>query len=117
MQQRGGVNELDAGGETDMALSAVAAEPRGRQRQHRPQPLAAGGDDVTGQLRDQGHRAMHAIDDRPVYMHKIVADQRRQLIERGALTFAFFLEIDDNRHGHTPYRLRRWPIPQPAGAA
>ena len=63
MQQGRGVDELDRGGEGDVALAAIAAQPRAGQGQHRPQPLAAAGDDMAGELRDQRHRALHALDD------------------------------------------------------
>ena len=55
MQQRRGVHEFDGGGELDMAVAGVAGEPRQRQREHRPQPLAAGIDEVVGHLRDHRH--------------------------------------------------------------
>ena len=55
VQQRRGVHELDRRRELDMAVAAIAAEARGRQRQHRPQPLAARRDEVVGDLRDHRH--------------------------------------------------------------
>ena len=63
VQQGRGVDELDRGGERDVAVAAIAAHPGAGERQHRPQPLAAAGDDVAGELRDQRHRALHAFDD------------------------------------------------------
>ena len=39
MEEGGRVHELDAGGEIDVAVALVAAHPRGREREHRPQPL------------------------------------------------------------------------------
>ena len=54
VQQRGGVHEFDRGGELDMAVAAVAGELGHRQREHRPQPLAARGDQVVGDFRDHG---------------------------------------------------------------
>src|SRR3546814_8697035 len=66
MQQGGGVDELDTGGEAKMALALVAAELGRGQGQHRPQPLAAGGDDVAGELRDQRHGRLHVLHDEAV---------------------------------------------------
>ena len=63
MQQRGGVDELDRRRQRDVTLAAIAAQPRRREGQHRPQPLAAGGDDVAGQLRDERDRALHTLED------------------------------------------------------
>src|SRR6185437_7886745 len=60
VQQGRRVDELDGGGEGDRAVAAIAAEPRRRPGEHRPQSLAAGGDDVAGELRDERHRALHA---------------------------------------------------------
>ena len=42
-----------AAASADVAVAAIAAHPRAAQGQHRPQPLAAAGDDVAGKLRDQ----------------------------------------------------------------
>src|SRR4051812_21298331 len=46
MEQGGGMHELDAGGELDMAVAGVAGEVGHGQRQHRPQALAPGGDQM-----------------------------------------------------------------------
>src|SRR5215207_8179143 len=49
----------------------------------RSQPLAAGRDDMPGQLRDQRHRAVHALDDQRVDPVEIVGNQAKQRVERG----------------------------------
>ena len=54
VQQRRSVHELDRGGELDVAVAGVAGELGHGQRQHRPQPLAARGDQVVGDFRDHG---------------------------------------------------------------
>ncbi len=82
MQQGRGVDEFDRGGERDMAVAAIAAQPGAAQGQHRPQPLAAAGDDMTGELRDQPDRAVHAIDDQPVDLFEVALQQPRQRVER-----------------------------------
>ena len=76
VQQRRGVDELDGGGERDVALAAIAAEPGAAEGQHRPQPLAAGRDDMAGELRDQRHRAVHALDDHRLTRSRSAASRR-----------------------------------------
>ena len=75
VQQGGGVDELDAGSEVGVARAGVAAQPGGGERQQRAQPLAAGGDDVRGKLRDERDGAVHARHDRPVADREIALDQ------------------------------------------
>ncbi len=53
VEQRGGVHEFDRRGELHPAVALVAAHAGGGDRQHRPQPLAAGIDQVPGDLGDQ----------------------------------------------------------------
>jgi len=52
----------DAEGNVAFAV-AIAAQPRAGKRQQRAQPLAAGGNNVAGELRYQRDRAVHALDD------------------------------------------------------
>ena len=78
VQQRRRVDELDAGGQVDVAVALVAAHAGRRQRQQRPQPLAAGGDDVRRELRDQGDRAVHPRDDGAVAGLQVRPDQLDQ---------------------------------------
>ena len=92
------MDELDAGREFDMAVAAIAAQPRRGQGQHRPQPLAAGGDDMAGKLRDQRHRAVHALDDGAVHQGEIATHQGRQLIERSPFAVPLFFQVDNNGH-------------------
>ena len=75
------MNELDAGGEVDMPLPGIAAEPGRGQRQQRPQPLAAGGDDVAGELRNQRHLAAHAADDDLIHLGQVAGDKRLQPVQ------------------------------------
>ena len=83
MQQGRGVDEFDRGGEGDVAIAAIAAEARCGEGQHRPQPLAAGGDDMAGELRDQRDRAAHALEDERIDALHIVLQQRIEPVERG----------------------------------
>ena len=78
VQQRGGVDELDGGGEIDVLVAGVAAHPGGGEGQHGPQPLAARIDQVPGQVRDQVDRAAHAGMDHLVGRGHVGCDQRVQ---------------------------------------
>ncbi|GBQ06537.1 hypothetical protein AA14362_0907 [Acetobacter cerevisiae DSM 14362] len=64
MQQRGGMNKLDAGRNFDMpqlaVLIIVPAEPGRSQRQQRTQALAPSGNKMRGELRDKRNRALHS---------------------------------------------------------
>ena len=75
MQQGGGVDELDAGGEVDMALALIAAQTGCAQRQHRPQPL------VARQLRDQQHLALHLVEDDAVDAFHVSGAQTAQPVQ------------------------------------
>ena len=67
MQQRRGVDELDRGGETDVILAPIAAEPRGGEREHRSQALAARLDEMGGDLGDAGRMFRdHSLADQKV---------------------------------------------------
>ena len=81
MQQRGGVDELDARGQPEMVLARVAAEPGGREGQHRAQPFAAGRDDVAGELRDERDRTVHPFDDEGVYLRHLAVQLRPQGVQ------------------------------------
>ena len=82
VEQRGGVDELDAGRELHMPLASVAAEAGAGEGEQRAQSLAAGGDDVCGELRDQRHRAIHAGDDGAVAGLQIGLEQGDQSGQR-----------------------------------
>ena len=72
VQQGRGVDELDRGGECYVAAAAIATQPRATQGKHRPQPLAAAGNDMAGKLWNQRNRAMHALDDQPVDAFEVI---------------------------------------------
>ena len=95
MQQRCGVHEFDRGGELDMAFAAIAGELRQRQSEHRPQPFAAGTDEVVGHLRDHRHLGPGARDDRGIDAFHVGGNELDQRLDRG-LTRTF--ERDDNCH-------------------
>ena len=84
MQQRRGMDELHRCGQMDVIGPAIAAELRRRQRQHRPQPLAAGLDQMRGDLGDarrvaRGHAFADQIVDRRHFRRKLA----RQAVHRG----------------------------------
>src|SRR5690606_9145668 len=53
VQQCGGVDELDHGGQLVMVAAPIAASARRQQQYHRSQTLAARADDVFGNLGDE----------------------------------------------------------------
>ena len=63
VQQRRGVHELDRGRELDVAVAGIAGQHRHGEGEHRPQPLAAGIDQVVGHLRDHRHLGAGARQD------------------------------------------------------
>ena len=82
VQQRGRMDELDAGRELDMLLPLVAAEARRRQCEHRTQPLAAGDDDVARQLGNQRDLVLHPFEDQRIDARHVRADKRLQRGQR-----------------------------------
>src|SRR5690606_3651726 len=66
VEQGGGVDELHHGGQL-VRVGTLVAERAGReQEQHRPQALAAAGDDVFGHLVDQDHVRRQAAADQGI---------------------------------------------------
>ena len=87
VQQRGGVDELDAGGERQLPRAAIAAQPRREQGQDGPDPLAAGGDDVARQLGDQADLALHPVEDDAVDLVQLAGHERADALELGCGAF------------------------------
>ena len=75
------MDELDAGSKANMPVTLVVAQSRRAEGEHRPQPLAAGGNQVPRKLRDQRHRALHMLDDGLVDPFQISLDQIGQTID------------------------------------
>ncbi len=95
------MDEFDGGGERDRAVAAVAAvaaQPRGGHGQHRAQTLAAGRDDVAGELRDQRHRAVHARHDQRVDAIEIGAQEPEQRVEGRLRRFEVAIDTRHRRH-------------------
>ena len=90
VQEGSGVDEFHAGGEVDGAGTAavcearlVAAQAGAGECQDGAQALAAGGDQVSGELRDERHLALHVGDDDAVAGGEVVGHElgeRRQRI-------------------------------------
>ena len=61
-----------------MGLAFIAAHARGTQGQQWPQALATGGDDIFRQLRDQGHWALHILQDQAINLSHVIGQQATQ---------------------------------------
>lgn len=66
VQQSGGVQEFDGGGQQAEVVALVAQGLAGEQDQQRTQALAAGGDDVVADLFHQGNAGGELATDDPV---------------------------------------------------
>jgi len=81
VQQRRGVNELDRSGKLDVVRARVAKHPRGRERQHRTQPLAAGFDKMGCHFRDARRvLAGHPFADQKVHRLQIICQNLGQSV-------------------------------------
>ena len=94
VQKRRRMHELDRGRELDMAVAAIAGEPRQRQRQHRPQPFAAGVDQVIGDLGNHRHLGAGALQDHAIDAFHVRAHEIDQRVDRGP--FRTFKRDDDS---------------------
>ncbi len=99
------MDELDAGRQPDMPVAAIAAQRGGAKGEHRAEPLSAGGDQMSGQLRDQVHRALHMLQDRRIDPVEIRADQPQQRFQRRFRSGAVLLEVYDRGQSPTPFTL------------
>ena len=106
VQQGGGVDELDCSGELVMAVAGVAEQRRGRERQHRPHPLAAAGDQMARKLRDQRDLALHAVEDDGIDAVHVGRNQLDQRVEAGRA--ARRDRMDGSRHAAALSRARRF---------
>jgi hypothetical protein len=82
MEQRRGMDELDCCGELVVASAGISEQGPAGERQHRPHPLAAARDQVTGKLGDERDLALHAVEDDGVDAVHVASDKRHQRIER-----------------------------------
>ena len=100
------MDELDRGGECHVAIAAITAQPGAAQGQHRAQPLAAAGNDMAGQLRDQPNRALHALDNQLVDAFEVASKKPRQWIERRLAARVHPIDTRHQRHPALPH-IRR----------
>jgi len=82
VQQGCGVNKFDRGGEADMVVAAIVAQARAGQCEQGPQALAAGCDQMSGELWDQRHFRLHMVDDELVDPRQIGRTQIAQRVQR-----------------------------------
>ena len=98
VQQRGGVHEFDRGRELDVAVAVIAGEPRHRQGEHRAQPLAAGRDQVIGDLGDHRHLRSRARQNGRVDAIHVGGDEVDQTVDAGG-RMAFEWDDDGQEEG------------------
>ncbi len=97
VEQRGGVHELDRCRELDVAVAGIAEHLRGGERHHRPQALAAGRDQMVGDLRDHLDVGAGLGQDQLVDAAHVGRGQRDQIRDRRRFALAAF-EIENNAH-------------------
>ena len=97
VEQGRGMDELDRGGELVVARAGVAEQVGAGERQHRPHALAAAGDQVAGELRDQRDLALHPLEDHRIDPVHVLGDERDHRLER---RLAFRMQrMDGGGHG------------------
>ena len=98
------MDEFDTSCEPDMPFTLIIAETRSGERQHGPQPFSSRGDDMPGQLRDQGRTTFHFFDDQAIYPPQIFGNDVFDRIKRGLRpVLARIIQANDN--GQAPYPL------------
>jgi hypothetical protein len=113
-----GVHEFDRGGELHRAvglavLGAVAAQVGAGQRQDRPQPLAARGDQVVGDLGDHRHVGAGARQDRRIHPLHPGRDEAHEIGEAGLRIGAAFIEGNDDAQARCLRKLSTGTLPEP----
>ena len=98
-----------------MPAPSISAEASATESQHRPQPLAAARNDMAGKLRDQCHRALHALDYQLVDLLQLTTKQAAQRVERGLPTSVHLINTRHQRPQILPPVSRiRQPAARPA---
>ncbi len=82
MQQGGGMDEFDGGGEAGVHFTGVAGGTGCQQHQHRAQALAARIDDVVPQLVDQYHIGSQLLPYLGIDSGQVVAQQLSDVVQR-----------------------------------
>ncbi len=75
MQQGGGVNEFDDGGQVDVAPALITAGRSRQQHDHGPDTLAAAIDDVVAELVDQSDIGVQGAADQGVDLSHVLGDE------------------------------------------
>src|ERR1051326_4315145 len=65
-----------------MARAGIAEQAGAGERQHRPHPLSAAGNQVAGELGDERNLALHALEDHGVDAVHVGGDERHHRVER-----------------------------------
>ena len=104
MQQSGRVHELDGGGELDVMFALVAEHAGRGERQHRAQALAAGGDEMVGDLGNQLDMGTGLGKNQLVHAFHIGLGQVDQRLDRGLFVFVFVKRYD-YAQGSGSYRI------------
>jgi hypothetical protein len=95
MQQRRRVHELHAGRQLHMAFAVIVEHLGRRERDHRPQPLAARRDQVVGDLRDHLDIGTGLRQDQFVDAIHAARDKADQLFDTGRFFLVFTKRYDD----------------------
>jgi hypothetical protein len=93
VQQRGRVHEFDRRRELDVTGAVIPGQPRHRQGENRAQPLAAGRDQVIGDLGNHRHLRSRARQNGRVDATHVGGDEVDQTVDAGG-RMAF--KWDDN---------------------
>ena len=84
VKQSRGVDELDSRGELVVARAGIAQQAAASERKHRAHALAAPGDQMTRELRNQRYVALHPFEDDGIHAIHVARDERHHRVQRGS---------------------------------
>ena len=102
MKQRGRVHELDGGCQLDVTFAGIAEQFGGRQRQHGAQALAARGDEVARDFRDEFDVGAGLGQDQLVHPRHARRGEVHQRLDRGRLLFPIVYRHHDTHEKPLP---------------
>jgi Putative prokaryotic signal transducing protein len=105
VQERRRVHEFHRRSQPHMPLAAVAAQLGGGDRQHRAQPLAAGVDEMVGELGDQLDVGYRLVQDDAVDGLHVLGDDLQQRLQ-ALCGIPRLFEWDDDAQGVSPCGVR-----------